>query len=207
MKLENNINISLTNDKLGSAIPSLNLPAGKTCRADAPCKKGCYALKGNWLFKNVIESLENNLKSFLENDKKFFKTIQDFLNNSDVIYRFFRWFASGDMVNEKFFNGIIDTAKKCKNTNFLLFTKKFDIVNNYLNAGNKIPKNLTVVFSGWDKNFTVENPYNLPTTYVYMNNQDNTQIPEYAIPCTGSCKNCKACWNLKKGQSVYFHKH
>ena len=84
MKLENNINISLTNDKLGSAIPSLNLPAGKTCRSDAPCKHGCYALKGNWLFKNVIESLENNLKSFLEDDKRFFKTIKDFLKQYKI---------------------------------------------------------------------------------------------------------------------------
>ena len=45
--------ISITNSKLGAKIPALNLPALKTCRAGAPCRKGCYALKGNWLYANV----------------------------------------------------------------------------------------------------------------------------------------------------------
>ena len=54
---KNSINISTTNSKLGGTIPSINLPAGLTCRADAPCQKGCYAKKGNWIFKNVKESL------------------------------------------------------------------------------------------------------------------------------------------------------
>ena len=39
------ITISNTISKLGGFIPSINLPAGKTCRADAPCQKGCYAKK------------------------------------------------------------------------------------------------------------------------------------------------------------------
>ena len=57
------IKISITNAKLGDKIPSLNLPT-TICRADAPCKKGCYAKKGNWLFPNVQNSLNNNLISY-----------------------------------------------------------------------------------------------------------------------------------------------
>lgn len=209
MKTKNGVNISVTNSKLGARIPSVNLPAGATCRSDAPCrKKGlCYALSGNYLFKSVQESLQNNLNLFLKDKKIFFNDIIDFLNNDDITFKFFRWFSSGDIVNMDFFRGIVKVAKKCKNTNFLLFTKKFNIVNDYLNEGKKIPKNLNVIFSGWDENFKIDNPYNLPTTYVYFNNQSNKHIPEYAIPCEGSCEHCKACWSLKKGQSVYFHKH
>lgn len=198
--------ISITNSKLGDKIPSLNLPT-TVCRADAPCKKGCYARKGNWLFPNVVNSLQQNLNEFNENPTKFFNDIIEWLNNDDVTFKFFRWFSSGDIVNQTFLNGMVKVAKKCKNTKFLCFTKKFELVNEYLNAY-ELPKNLKIVLSAWDKDFKVDNPHNLPMTYVYFKDASrNAEIPEFAIPCQGTCQKCKACWNLKKGQSVYFHQH
>ena len=199
--------ISITNSKLGDKIPSLNLPAGATCRNDAPCRKGCYALKGNWLYKNVKNSLKNNLDEFMANSEKFFNDIIEYLNNDDITYKFFRWFSSGDIVNYEFWLGIVKVAKACPQTKFLLFTKKFNHVNMWLALGHQLPNNLRVVFSGWDENFKIDNPYNLPTTYLYFKDKENKHIPEYAIPCVGSCKSCKACWTLEKGQSVYFNKH
>lgn len=207
MKTTHNITISLSNSKLGDKIPSLNLPPILTCRADAPCKKYCYATRGNWCYKNVKDSLKNNLDLFLKDSKTFFNDIIEWLNDEDITFKFFRWFSAGDIVNDVFFEGIIKVAKKCKNTKFLCFTKKFDIVNRWLDKNKNLPKNLNVVFSGWDEKFKIDNPYNLPTTYVYFPKQENNHIPEFAIPCKGSCKNCKSCWILKLGQSVYFNKH
>ena len=201
------IKISLTNAKLGGTIPSLNLPT-TTCRADAPCKHGCYAKKGNWLYKNVLESLENNLKEFLKDPNNFFNQVENFLKNGDICYKFFRWFSSGDIVNERFFSGMVEIAKKTPETKFLCFTKKFKIVNDYITAGGTIPDNLRVVFSAWDKNFKVDNPHRLPVAFVYFKDSTkNPDINEYAIPCTGSCRTCKACWSLKNGQAVYFKQH
>lgn len=202
------MHISITNSKLGDKIPSLNLPPLKTCRANAPCKNGCYALKGNWLFAKVKESLNNNLKEFIDDGEKFFNDIINYLNNNDIIYRFFRWFSAGDIVNNTFFRGMIKVAESCPQTKFLCFTKKFELVNNYLNNGGKLPNNLKIVFSAWDNTFKVDNPHNLPMTYVYFKDKSrNADIPEFSIPCTGSCKECKACWSLEKGQSVYFNQH
>lgn len=198
--------ISISNSKLGDKIPSLNLPT-TICRADAPCKKGCYAKKGNWLYKNVQASLQNNLEEFLNDKEKFFNDIIEFINNGDILYRFFRWFSSGDIVNYEFLLGMVKVAKKSPDTKFLCFTKKFDLVNLFLDF-NELPENLKIVFSGWDKDFKVENPHNLPTTYIYFKNATrNADIPEFSIPCSGSCKTCKACWSLQKGQSVYFNQH
>lgn len=42
--------ITTTNSKLGHQIPSINMPT-LTCRADAPCQKGCYAKKATTLFQ------------------------------------------------------------------------------------------------------------------------------------------------------------
>lgn len=203
------MHISLANSKLGDKIPSLNLPAVVTCRCDAPCKKDCYACRGNWLYKNVQQSLKNNLQEFLNDSNKFFNDIINYFNNDDIVYKFMRWFSSGDIVNEKFFDGMVKVAKKCKDTKFLCFTKKYNIVNKFIANGGKIPKNLKIVFSGWNKdwNSKVDNPYNFPMTYVKFKDDSQNCIPEYAIPCVGSCANCKACWNLHNGQSVYFEKH
>lgn len=199
--------ISLTNSKLGDKIPSLNLPALITCRHDVPCRKGCYACKGNFLFPNVKESLLNNLNDFLKDSEKFFNDIIEYLNNDDIQFKYFRWFSSGDIVNYEFLKGIVRVAENTSQTQFLCFTKKFNLVNEYL-ENNDIPSNLNIVFSGWDNTFEIENPYNLPTTIVkFKDASRNIDIPETAIQCNGSCKTCKACWNIKNGEMVYFNQH
>ena len=202
------IKISTTNKKLGKFIPSLNLPPIKTCRAKAPCAKGCYACKGTWNYKNVKDSLNNNLVQFGLNKDKFFNEVINYLNNGDVIYKYFRWHSSGDIINLDYLKGMIKTALACKQTKFLAFTKKFEIVNEYLANGGKIPSNLKIVFSAWDKDFTFENPYNLPIAYVeFSNKEKNPTIPQSAFKCNGECKSCKVCWFLKKKQSVKFTQH
>lgn len=158
------IKISLTNTKLGGFIPSINIPAGLTCRKDAPCQKICYAKKYHWTIEKVKASLKNNLLAYLENSDEYFNQIISFLNNEDVIYKYFRWHSSGDIVDYRYLKGIIRVAESCPLTKFLCFTKKFDLVNYYLALGYKIPSNLNIVFSGWDSDFKDDNPYNLPTT-------------------------------------------
>ena len=200
--------ISISNSKLGDKIPSLNLPPLLTCRGDAPCKKGCYALKGNWNFPNVKQSLQNNLDDFLNDKDKFFNDIINWIKNGLTTYKFFRWFSSGDIVNKDFLNGMVKVANECKETKFLCFTKKFELVNDYLKENKTLPKNLKIVFSTWAKDFKVDNPFNLPKTYVFFKkSENNADIPKMAIPCKGKCDECLACWSLKKGQSVYFNQH
>ena len=202
------INISKTNSKLGGFIPSINLPAGLTCRADAPCQKGCYAKKGNFTYKNVKQSLLNNLEVFNNSPEDYFNQIINELNNGDITYKFFRWHSSGDIVNLEYLKGVIRVAEACPQTKFLCFTKKFMLVNMYLEFNPNIPENLHIVFSAWDKDFKVNNPHNLPVTYVnFKDSSKNPEIPEYAIPCVGKCYECKACWSLTKGQSVVFNQH
>lgn len=194
--------ISKTNSKLG-IIPSVNLPAGETCRPDAPCHKDCYAKRGHWKYKNVIQSLAENLAEYKRDPDYYF----DDIANKTRFDRFFRWHSSGDIVDAAYFVGMCKVARKNKETKYLAFTKKFDIVNDYVDAGHRIPKNLTIVFSGWDADFKMQNPHNFPTTWVWFKNKINSHIPEGSMPCGGKCEECLACWQLRKGQSVFFKKH
>lgn len=196
------VHVSNTNSKLGAAILSINLPAGTTCRNDAPCVKGCYAKRGHWRYNNVQASLQENLEAYLQNPKLYFESItaQTFLS------RFVRWHSSGDIVDYNYFEGMCKVARKNKEVHYLCFTKKYEIVNDFLNKGKRIPKNLSIVFSAWS-NWIPENPFNLPMTYVYGKDFKNDIIPKDSIPCTGHCYQCQACWTLQKGQTVYFKKH
>lgn len=196
------MHVSTTVGKLTSAIPSINLPAIVTCRKHAPCTHDCYACKGNWLFPSVKTSLKNNLAAYKSNPKLFFDTV--IVNTA--LYRVVRWHSSGDIVDMPYFEGMCRVARTNKGTEYLCFTKKFELVNEYIAAKHRIPKNLHIVFSAWE-GFVPENPNNFPVTYVRAKGWDNSYIPEDAFRCAGECPNCLACWKLKKGQSVYFDKH
>lgn len=203
------LRVVMGNAKLGRQIPNVNLPAIQTCRKDAPCKKGCYACHGNFLYESVARAHQRNLAAYRDDPKAFFKVITDFLLNGMTTYKFFRWHSSGDIVDAAYLEGMVKVAKKCPKTQFLAFTKKFELVNYYLSTGKTFPRNLHVVFSAWDKDFHFDNPYNLPVTYVDFKHKEmnSPDIPEDAFVCPGSCEQCQRCWKMKSGDAVVFHQH
>ena len=203
------VHVSTSVSKLGASIPTVNLPPIVTCRPNAPCAKctaeggGCYALKGHFTLPNVKKSLNENLLAYKENPKLYFQMIAE----SFKMFNYARFHSSGDLVDMDYLKGMCWVARKCLNTKILCFTKKFEIVNQFLAENHKIPKNLVIVFSSWD-NFVPENPYNLPMTYVeFKDKSRNAHIPQDSIKCTGSCPKCLGCFHLKKGGSVVFKKH
>ena len=199
--------ISNSVSKLGVGIGTINLPAIKTCRADAPCKKGCYANKGNFMYSNVKSSQQKNLDAFLKDPGEFFNVLHYQLEM--IPYKYIRWFSSGDIVDARFLEGMFWLARKHKGTQFLCFTKKYELVNEYLNSHKK-PKNLILVFSNWGE-WICDNPHNLPTAWVEFGTESDKLIPENATKCHGKCYECintlEHCWQLKYGEAVYFHKH
>lgn len=208
--------LSRGNTKLGAYITGVNLPAGMTCRADAPCRHGCYAMRGHFIFPSIKESIQKNLEAYLNSPTQFFDLIIAKLHI--LPYRFFRWHSSGDIVNREYLVGMVRVAEECPNTEFLCFTKKYEIVNEYIKdmgeASWGLPLNLHIVFSHWGS-FPVPNPYNLPTSHIRFKKEDelhdNNDIPDNAIQCSGFCGDCigteKNCWLLKNGESVVFNQH
>lgn len=202
------VKISTSNSKMGYQIPSVSLAPEFSCRPDAPCAKGCYAKKGHFLYKNVQDARMHNYNEYKANAAQYFNDIVSFLNDSLISYKYFRRHVSGDIVDAEYLTGMIQVAKKCKQVKFLCFTKKFDLVNEFIAAGGKIPSNLKIVFSAWHRAFKVDNPNNFPVAYVFFSKPElNPDIDPLAIPCTGDCAKCLACWSLKKKQSVVFTQH
>lgn len=193
--------------KTGDLIPSVGFPPGKTCRPDAPCIPKCYARKGRFAFRRNKELLERNLRIWNQD--------HDFFQHEVMIAafqsRFFRWFPSGDIPDPNFLRMMIDTYEKVPGTRFLAFTKKDDIVNDYLDHNPMWDEDhFVLALSAWGDDFHINNPHNLPVAYIRFKNKPCT-IPPSARQCPKFCGDCvfskASCWDLKRGESVVFDEH
>ena len=202
------VRISTTNSKLG-LIPSVNLVPVVTCRENCPCVKECYAMRGNFRFANVRKSMEQNYEYYKSNPEKYFEEIKLAINNGMVSYAYFRWHAAGDIVDKQYFEYMVKVAEQLPLTSFLAFTKKFEIVNEYIKTHGELPKNLHIVFSGWI-GLDMINPFSFPEAHVRYRD-GTTTAREDAIECGGNCTECarvgEGCWNLKSGEQVVFNEH
>lgn len=177
------VSISAGNKKLG-AIPSVSLPACITCNPSAPCFKLCYAAKITRLYKNVKSAYENNLQILLEDPAAYWLQVRA----AASVSRFFRYHVSGDVPSMEYFAQMVRTAEELPSTNFLAFTKQYNIINQFLNDGGKIPQNLKIIFSNWGE-WKTENPHGLPVCEVIFKGEKPAD--DWKI-CGGSCTRAPA---------------
>ena len=205
MKKEQHVCISKSNIKLGM-IPSVSLPTIVTCSPLACkfCGKKCYARKMCKLRPSVNESYENNLDILLNDKDKFWREV----SGSMALTTYFRFFVSGDIYDKDFLENMVLCAKKNKHCNILCFTKKYSLVNEYLEH-HRLPKNLHLIFSVW-KGLECFNTNNLPEAHVFYKD-GTTTAKDGAKYCSGNCTECavenKNCWTLKKGEQILFREH
>ncbi len=201
------VKISTTNSKLG-IIPSVSVMPILSCRTNCPCANDCYARKGRFRFKKAQENMTHNLELYRKDSKQYFDDIENFISNGFITYSYFRWHTAGDIVDDNYLRGMIKLASELDRTQFLAFTKKFELINKYIDSGGSIPPNLRIVFSAWGDAFIPDNPHLLPVAYVrFADESQNKSIPANAIECSGDCMNCLLCWRIERGESVVFNKH
>jgi hypothetical protein len=186
------------NSKLGNSIYTINL-SRKSCRPDAPCYKLCYAGKGTFLFPNVKNCYDANYNAYIENPEKFERDLLEQL----PLYGFVRIHASGDFIDRSYLDMIVRVCKVAKNVKFMAYTKKYELINSYLDDGKKLPRNLKIIFSIWDT-FPCDNRYNLPTASVIFKGQEQ---PQKGFICDNNCDKCFHCWGIRNGQQVLFKQH
>jgi hypothetical protein len=185
-------------------VKSISMPRVITCAPDVPCAKTCYVRHFDWR-RTVQNAYENNLNLWLTDPDSFEQQAIAAAYGSF----YFRWHVSGDIISQDYLAMMCRVARKLPHTHFLAFTKQYKIVNQYLAAKKKIPKNLHILFSEWP-GYNMDNTYNLPVAYVSFKN-GVCDAPADANECGGHCEDCayagKNCWVLKKGQSVVLREH
>lgn len=125
--------LSVSNSKLG-VIPTLDLPPITTCRRDAPCMNECYACRSHYVYLNRRVDRVINLKAYYANPQFYFDSIVAQISRGLISYNFFRWHSTGDIPDIDYLDGMAKVARKVKGTRFLCFTKKYELVNKWLES-------------------------------------------------------------------------
>ena len=201
------INMGNTNSKTGAACLNLAFPVC-TCRADAPCKEKCYACKGCQQIATVQAAYYRNLRLYHDNPDNFFEQVYCKVKFSGLPK--VRIFDSGDFPDYDFLVRLVDLCKRTPKTKYMAFTKKYEIVNEYIDKNGKLPDNLNILFSAWGKLWEISNPHGLGIAYIDFNDKRmNPEFPKNAFICPGresTCSACGACFS-KKLKAVVFHEH
>ena len=198
------VKISPGNAKLGS-IPSVSLPSGVSCRADCECAAKCYAKRLERLRPAVRAAYLSNWELLQSDPDTYWREVEA----SVMMSRFFRFHVSGDIPDMDYLEHIVAIAARNPHCELLCFTKKFSLVNTFLDNAGVIPPNLHLVFSAW-RGLVMENPYRLPEAHVRYRD-GTTTASDGAEECGGNCTECAVtdggCWSLTSGQQVVFNEH
>lgn len=197
------VKISKGNSKLGQ-IPSVSLPSIKTCR-NCACQEKCYAQKLERLRPAVRNAYQHNLEVWIKDPETYWREVEA----SIMMSRFFRFHVSGDIPSFKYLVNMVEIARRQPHCEILCFTKKYNLVNEFIEQGGELPGNLHMIFSGW-VGLEMANPFSLPEAHVRYRDGSTTARDD-AIECGGNCTECAltegGCWNLQKGQQVIFNEH
>ena len=206
------VRFSTSNRKTGAAVPSVSLIPVADCGNCASCARGCYDVRHDCIYPSVRDSRAIN-SAILRTDRgRYFDAVRRFVR----LQRFFRWHVGGDLVDADYFSNVVAVAVDVPGCDFLIFTKRFNVVNSFIDGGGVIPSNLHVIFSDW-RGQKMDNPYNLPVSSPVWHDKDGREIERgphctaAAVWCPGSCEDCAACgggcWGLKSGETVLFAAH
>lgn len=197
------VSISPGNTKMG-AIPSVSLPAVKTCR-ECACSKICYAQKIERLRSTVRAAYERNLSLLISDPTTYWREVEAAIMTS----RFFRFHVSGDIPHYDYLCKMVEVSARNPHCEILCFTKRYEFVNRFVDSGGEIPANLHIIFSDWP-GLSMPNPCAFPVAHVRFRN-GVTFAPSTAKECGGNCAECACldggCWSLKRGEAIIFNEH
>jgi len=198
------VRISGGNIKMGDVVSVSMLPF-LTCPAccGETCGEKCYAAKLANLRPAVLKAYALNTAMALLRPGEYWQQVRRAVAGA----RFFRFHVSGDITSAAYFANMVSTAIDNPHCEILCFTKRYNVVNDWIAANGELPGNLHVLLSGWT-NLDPENPHNLPETNV---------IPKGGAAgdgwklCGGNCFDCAVagagCWRAVKGDVIAFNMH
>jgi len=176
---------------------SWSLEALETCPASkgsdgelVPACKGCYAVGGNYRFKNVKEARSHNKK-----DWKRSEWVADMIEELDSD-RYFRWFDSGDMYSLALAEKMYEICKATPWTRHWIPTrmhkfKKFRDVIDRLNALDNVVVRLSS--DGINGEIIEEAEYS-STIIPFIDSVTIATVCNAPLQ-DGKCKKCRLCWD------------
>ena len=180
----------------------LNLVEGSTCH-------GCYALKGNYIYPSVIMSHEKRLAGitnalWVDAMVTLLKAAHKPRKVGLPLSKHHRWHDSGDLQSIDHLEKICEIARQTPELSHWLPTREAGILSKFLDAGGKVPSNLTIRVSAtmvdgnpsavWQNTSTVHHEKAARGHICPAPTQNN------------NCGDCRACWSTDIA-NVSYHKH
>jgi hypothetical protein len=180
------------------SIPAKYCITGSKLRliANSTCSK-CYALKGRYIFPNVMKAMEYRFNalhdmplwkaSMIELIRETYAKPSDKFDN-----KYFRWHDSGDVQSIEHLKAIADIAKSLPDILFWLPTREYGIVGDYLRNNCK-PENLTIRLSAHMVGKAIERTIpGTVTSSVDSGIGDKCKASKQG----NMCLNCRDCWHV-----------
>lgn len=201
---ETQVRFSGGNSKMGAVASVSTLPFF-TCPGICKdtCGKKCYAAKLANLRPNVLHNYAVNTALAIYKPVEYWRQVGEYVKGC----RFFRFHVSGDIINAAYFRHMVEVALDNPHCEMLVFTKRYSVVNEWIDANGELPVNFHVLFSGW-QGLQPDNPHNLPETNVYS---CDAEFNDSWLTCGGNCFECGCrgvgCWQAKNGDVIAFKMH
>ena len=201
------VRISYGNRKLG-AVPSVSLipvhDCGEACKL---CSKGCYDVRNCCCYRESQAQRANNSALLKLDREKYFREIEAHVQ----FHRVWRWHVGGDLKDYDYLGQVVGIAERNQHCQFLIFTKRADLVNEWLDNVGEFPSNLHLILSGWRGDKDV-NPHKLPVSSpIWKDGSKSCMCTENVINCPGDCTDCatvkSGCWGAKSGDTILFEAH
>ena len=207
------------NSKTGKHVINFNFPIEYTCTHCCECYKNatCYAESGCYLFADNQAGYSENFNFYKTSTKEeFCKALQIAIDYFG--FSLFRYFTCGDIPDSDFLSIMVEMAINNPAVKFWSYTKKYEIVNKWIDKNGDLPENLTIVFSHWMNDdgsyFPMNNRHNMPTSeYIPLGKEELKETVDYICPCSdpsviATCETCDhPCYKLKKGEKQALLEH
>lgn len=177
------------------------------------CANDCYAIRDGKLHHNVcIPAWGKNTLIARNNIESMFDQLKNGLikNKAKVL----RWHSAGEIIDYNYLLHMVRLAVELPNIQFYCYTKRFDLIDQYLKEHKKFPKNLVVNISVWHGN---DEGYDFGklNKFVYDDGSDHNVAKMRHCPAvdknghsTGvTCGKCGWCFKGNNGRvtAVYSH--
>jgi hypothetical protein len=163
------------------------------------CNK-CYTFSGFYAFPSVQKALILRCQA-LENPQ--WPEAMAAIIRANESSGYFRVWDSGDFPSAKIVANWMKVAELLPDIQFWIPTREYAFVKEYLDKGGKIPKNVTIRFSG----LMIDGP--APTILAKklgVNTSTVTKSDNYTCPAPkqgNKCLDCRNCWDRKIENIAY----
>ena len=187
---------------------SIGLPA-KECNTGSKLAKiensvcaDCYALKGQYQFRNVQDAQYKRLEAL--SHPQWIQAMVTLLSDQE----YFRWHDSGDIQSLAHLDQIMAVIRLTPNTRHWIPTKEKKLIKRWIAAGNTVPTNCVIRLSapmvGMRINHSGKSIPGIKFSSVHVGQPIGKSCIAYQQD--GECRDCRACWS-RRIDNISYPKH